>query len=240
MSINTQGRIVDIIQETHDTKTFTMRIGYALDYQAGQYVILKDDVSKDGKVQGVSRAYSIANAPHGALALAGNVQITVKIEPHGLFSGHLDRVAVGHEMNVRGPFGKFLYADQTDKPILLLGAGSGIVPLKCIIEHVIEAKLPVNVVLIDCNKTPADIIYKDLFDTYAKHDNIRIIHTLTRTDKADWTGRHGRIDAALIEKHCLDPDVYTYVCGPKEFVTAMMDILIGLGVPAEQALKEIY
>ena len=79
-------------------------------------------------------------------------------------------------------------------------------------------------------RTPDDLLYRDELDELAD-EHRTVIHTLTRADPSHWTGRRGRVDAALLAEVGWPPTVAPrcYVCGPTPFVEAAADALVGLG-----------
>lgn len=235
-------KITTIKQETPDAKTFRFEnIGQErMNFKPGQFAMVHDiEVVEQGQKKKVNRAYSIASSP-----LNKYIELVIKAEPHGLASlKWINEVKVGEQYEVKGPFGKFLYSEEMKGDVVLIGAGSGIAPLRSIAHYITEKKLPIKIHLLYSNKTQQDIIMKDEFLALEEdHNNFEVEFTLTREpENSDWEGHRGRIDYEFLED-CIGflEDKLYYLCGPKEFVTTMEMLLKEHNVPAEKIKKEIY
>ena len=229
-----QVKIKEIIQETKDT--ITWQFEESVNYLPGQFITIDTKQfpqlkeAKIGRING-PRAYSIT-WPFG---------ITVKKEEEGLFSTFVidNFLKVGDIIEIKGPFGFFKYSEHSD--VILIGAGSGIVPLYTIICYFIDNKLPFQAKLLYGNKTEDSIIFKKQLDQLSlENKNIEIVHTLTRADDS-WKGRRGRIDISLIEETAKDLSKYIfYICGPSEFGNSIKSELLKKGIPAEKIKMEAY
>src|SRR6202453_1667617 len=114
--------VVEIRRETPTAKTFRLELGEPTDFLAGQHYVLRL-TAPDGYT--ASRSYSVASAPDGS----NEIELTVERLPEGEVSSFLhDVVAVGDELEVRGPIGGW-FVWRGDGPALLVGGGSGVVPL---------------------------------------------------------------------------------------------------------------
>ncbi|MEK6857850.1 MAG: FAD-binding oxidoreductase [Nanoarchaeota archaeon] len=229
-----QVKIKEIIQETKDTATW--QFDGSMNYLPGQFITIDTKQfpqlkeAKVGRTNG-PRAYSIT-WPFG---------ITVKKEEQGLFSTFVleNYLNVGDVVEIKGPFGFFKYSEPSN--VVLLGAGSGIVPLYTIICNILHNKIPVEAKLLYSNKTESDIIFKKQLDKLSSENkNIEVVHTLTRADDS-WTGRKGRIDISLIESTAKDLSKFVfYICGPSEFGNSLKNELLKKGVSAEKIKMEAY
>jgi NAD(P)H-flavin reductase len=85
--------------------------------------------------------------------------------------------------------------------------------------------------LIYSNKTPEDIIYrKELEDIGPASGSIKVVLTVTRPEKGKWSGATGRINEGMIKENVSDiANAYFYICGPKEMINIMIDMLRGVG-----------
>jgi ferredoxin-NADP reductase len=122
--------IVDIRPETPTAKTFRLRLNHPSTHLPGQHYIVK---LADPFGYSASRSYSVASAP----APDGSTDIDLTIErlPGGEVSTFLhDQAAVSDELDVRGPIGGwFVWA--ADRLALLIGGGSGVVPLMAMLRY---------------------------------------------------------------------------------------------------------
>lgn len=229
-------RIVDAWMETHNVRT--IRFDYRddpIDFKAGQFIVCADTFR--GYQRPVKRAYSIASTPWQREF----VDITIKRELPGLMSARLTELPVGSEIEVTGPSGKYLYEPSRGKRVLLLGAGSGITPLYCIANYLLDGKIAgAEVLLYYSVRTPEDVIYaQDWPRMVAEHDNFKFNLTVTRAKPNEWSGRHGRISTDWIRETSGDvSDTVAYICGPTAMVGAMEDICRELGLPEEKINTE--
>ncbi|MDO8556480.1 MAG: FAD-binding oxidoreductase [Nanoarchaeota archaeon] len=218
--------VTAIIQETADTKTFKLGIGgEELNYQPGQFIIISTTL--EGKP--INRSYSISNAP-----IHDSIDITIKAEPNGFFSVYAnDHIKKGDKFLIKGPFGKFTFKEETND-LLLIAAGSGIAPMKAIIEYIMSKELENPVTLLFSNKTTQDIIFKETFEHYEKkYEHFTFVPFITR--ETTTYGVQGHIDKEHLQPH-ITPNTLCYICGPPTMVDAIKIALNELGVP-EQRIK---
>ncbi|MFN3599642.1 MAG: ferredoxin reductase [Aquificaceae bacterium] len=230
------GKVIKIIQETPSAKTLvfdTKDIDF--DFYPGQYVML--NVPYEGEL--LKRAYSIASPPTQRETL----ELTIKRVPGGKASAFLtEKVKEGDEFLIKGPYGKFVWMPQMGTSLVLIGAGSGIVPLMCILRYIVAAKLEhIKATLIYSNTHYEEIIYYQELEKIQKLSNIKVVHTLTRSHPTHWQGYTGRINTSMLLKEIEDiPTNLYYLCGPPNFVDDIAQMLHELGVDKEQIKKEKY
>ncbi|MFN3870584.1 MAG: ferredoxin reductase [Aquificaceae bacterium] len=229
-------KVIKIIQETPSAKTLVFDIkGIDFDFYPGQYVML--NVPYQGEL--LKRAYSIASPPTQRETL----ELTIKRVPGGKASAFLtERVKEGDEFLIKGPYGKFLWVPHMGTNLVLIGAGSGIVPLMCILRYIVSANLEhVKATLLYSNTHYEEIIYREELEKLRKHSNIKVVHTLTRSHPPHWQGYTGRINTSMLLKEIEDiPTNLYYLCGPPAFVDDIAQMLLELGVDKEQIKKEKY
>ncbi len=218
--VATAGRVKD---ETPSVRTIELRAPGWPGHRAGQHLDVR--LTADDGYQ-AERSYSIASAPGEPLA------ITVERLDDGEVSPYLtEELRPGDEMEVRGPIGGYFVWDASDAgtPLLLVGGGSGIVPLRSILRYRerIGATTPTR--LLYSARSLADVIYRNELDGY--RDGVEVIYTLTRNQPPGWTGHAGRVDAALLTDVAwpMSEDPLAFVCGPTSFVETVAAGLVGLG-----------
>ncbi len=228
-------RVIKVIQQTHDVKTFRLSTdaGVPFDYLPGQYLNLA--LLIDGKR--VNRSYTIASSP----SRPGSVEITVKAD--GLASRFLhERFQEGDVLNVSAPAGKFTFTGEEANGILLVAGGVGITPMMSVIRYLTDRRWAGPIDLIYSSKTATDIIFHDeLRDLASKLPNLRLHLTLTRADATDWKGLSGRVDAMLIRK--LVPELAgrrVHVCGPTPMMEPVLEALKSLGIAPEHHKTEEF
>jgi ferredoxin-NADP reductase len=230
--VATASRVTD---ETPSVRTIELRLPGWPGHRAGQHLDVR--LTADDGYQ-AERSYSIASAPGEPVA------ITVERLDDGEVSPYLtEELRPGDEMEVRGPIGGYFVWDgggDAGTPLLLIGGGSGVVPLRSILRHRerIGATTPTR--LLYSARSLADVIYRDELDRY--HDGVEVVYTLTRSQPPGWAGHAGRVDAALLTDVAwpVSQDPLTLVCGPTSFVEAVAAGLVGLGYPPGRVKTERF
>jgi ferredoxin-NADP reductase len=175
------------------------------------------------------RSYSIASSPLDI----GGVELTIDRLDDGEVSTWFHDVAdVGDRVELRGPFGGwFVWRGET--PVLLVGGGSGVVPLMAMLRHRRRAAPETPMRLVYSVRTPDDVIYADDLGGDA-------VLTFTRRAPAGWTGRQGRITSALVRDAGIDAGATVFVCGSNAFVEAASDAVLDAGYPASAVRTERF
>jgi ferredoxin-NADP reductase len=199
-----RARVVAIIAETRDTKTFVLQppAGWRR-HRAGQYAMVEIEV--DGVR--LRRCYSLSSAPGDP-----HVAITVKRLPGGRVSGWLhDRARIGDALGLGPAAGHFVLPTPTPEKLLFLSGGSGITPITSMLRQLARQGDLREVVLVHCARTRDDIIFRaELEALAATHGGLRLVWCLSD----DPTGS-GRLDEGRLAQ--LIPDFAaraTFLCGP--------------------------
>jgi ferredoxin-NADP reductase len=173
------------------------------------------------------RSYSITSGPED-----GYVALTVERLEDGEVSPYLvDELRAGDELELRGPIGGFfVWEPPQGGPLLLVAGGSGVVPLMAMIRARNAAGSDAETRLLLSSRGWDDIIYRDELERF-DGDDIRVVHTLTRSQPPGWTSYARRVDAEMLAEVGPSPAVKprAYVCGPTLFVEAAAEALVQLG-----------
>jgi ferredoxin-NADP reductase len=187
------------------------------------------------------RSYSIASAPEHV----GHLELAVERLENGEVSTFLhDEVRVGDEIELRGPIGgHFVWSVQDGGPLLLIGGGSGVVPLVSMIRHHAAQGSRHSVTLIASARTSEHLLFLDeLRSLHAGAGAFRLIATVTRETPPHPDMQAGRIDAALLARVLRQrghPD-RTFVCGSNAFVESVTQMLLDLGFASDKIRTERY
>ncbi len=204
-------------------------------FTPGQFVMLHL-LNADGSVWAKS-AYSISSAPADS---SETIKLAIKIR--GEFTQRAQQLKAGDAVKVQGPFGKFILPKQASHLVMLAG-GIGIAPFRSMIRAALDAQPACQVTLFYSCKTLESMAYYDeLMRLGAYHPEFKPVCSLTGYAPQDWTGETGRIGAQLFQKHVSEPANATFlVCGSREFVQDMADMLKKSGVDIEHNLfKEMF
>jgi ferredoxin-NADP reductase len=219
------GEVTSIRPETPRAKSFRLRLPQWRAHLPGQYYTLRL-TAPDG-YQAI-RSYSVASSPLDE----GEIELTVDCLTDGEVSPFLhDVVEVGDELEVRGPLTEY-FTWQGSSPLLLIGGGSGVVPLMSMLRHRRRALPQVPVRLLYSVRSPDDVFYSDELGA-------ETTLTYTRRMPEGWTGATGRIDAALVSRLAW-PDGLAYVCGPNGFVETAANLLMESGYEPSRIRTERF
>jgi ferredoxin-NADP reductase len=218
--------VVGIRPETARAKTFRLALRQPSPHRAGQHYVVRL-TAPDGYT--ASRSYSVASAPDGS----AEFELTVERLEDGEVSTFLHDVVVpGDELEVRGPIGGwFVWDDAT--PALLVGGGSGVVPLMAMLRLARRTQRSSLVRVVVSVRAPGDLYYSDELPGPET--------TIVYTRQAPEATRRpvGRLTAADFSGVLLS-DATAYVCGSSGFADHATDLLAGLGVPIPRIRVERF
>ena len=210
--------------ETPGAKTLALDVPGWPGHRAGQHVDIRL-TSEDGYQ--AERSYSIASAPG-----PGPLELTIERIDDGEVSPYLvDELRPGDGFELRGPIGGWFTWEPGDGgPLLLIGGGSGLVPLMAMLRDRAARARDVEARLLLSARRLEDVLYRDELMALAG-GGVAIHQTLTRAQPPGWTGWGRRVDADMLDAVGPGPDASprTYVCGPTPFVEAVASLLVGLG-----------
>ena len=239
-SIETVGHVIKVITETHDTKTLRIKFDVPFTFKPGQFVMVKSELNN----KKISRAYSISSSPTKA-ENEHFIDLTVRQTEKPVVSKWLNEREINDEILFKGPYGKFFWQENAPEcsELLLLGGGSGITPLKSIIDYIFDKSLENKVKLLYSCITQDDIILReDLQSKANKNSNIDVEFYLTRESKeSNWKGKRRRINKKDIQETLDDFEIEKtgcYLCGNPSFVVSMSVLLNDAGIPEEKIFHE--
>jgi ferredoxin-NADP reductase len=212
--------IADVRPETPRVKTIALDVPGWPGHRAGQHVDIRL-TAEDGYQ--AERSYSIAAPANGE-----RIELTVEEIDDGEVSPYLTAEArAGDELELRGPVGGyFVWDPKYPGPVLLVGGGSGVVPLMAMIRQ--RGRVPTT--LVYSARTLDDVIYRNELERVAG-DGLDVALTLTRSQPEGWAGHSRRVDAGLLAE--IAPPAaerpLSFVCGPTPFVEAVALALVELG-----------
>jgi CDP-4-dehydro-6-deoxyglucose reductase len=181
-----------------------------LQFFAGQYL---DFILPDGR----KRAFSIANAPHDDAL----IELHVRHVPGGTFTDYVfDGLAEKAILRIQAPLGTFFLRDDSDRSMLFVGGGTGLAPLKGMIEHAMYRGIRRPMHLYWGVRSHRDLYLPDLPPAWVRDwPDFRYTPVLSDPDP-DWEGRTGFVHQALVADH---PDLRgfdIYLSGPPAMVEA--------------------
>lgn len=201
-------------------------------YVAGQYL----DIMLP---QNRRRSFSIANPPHDAELIELHVRRVTSGEfTQQLFSGAAEKTL----LRIEGPLGQFWFREESTRPAILIGGGTGYAPLRAMIRHLVERGHRRPIHFYWGAQTPADL-YEDakVREWCRNYPNIRYTPVLSNIAAEDsWEGRRGWVHSAVLQDHpnLIDYDVYT--AGPPIMVESIRQEFLAAGLPQEQLFFDSF
>lgn len=225
-------RIERMRQLTPDVMAVFLRLprNEPFHFVAGQYV----DVMLP---QNRRRSFSIANPPHDAEFIELHVRRVANGEfTQQLFSGIREQTL----LRIEGPLGQFWFREDSPRPALMIGGGTGYAPLRAMLRRLLERGRPRSLHLYWGVQREEDL-YEDeqLRNWCAEHPHLRYTPVLS-DPRSGWTGRRGLVHDAALEDH---PDISrfdVYASGPPAMVEAVRREYIGRGLPVEQLFFDSF
>jgi ferredoxin-NADP reductase len=221
------GTVRGIKRETPHVKSFWIGLPMWMPHLPGQHYDVRLTAPDGYRAQ---RSYSIASSPLDE----GEVELTIDRLEDGEVSPYFhDVVMEGDQVEVRGPFTSY-FVWRGESPVLLVGGGSGVVPLMCMLRHRRRVMSEVPMRLIYSVRRADDVIYADELGEDA-------VLTFTKSAPEGWHGHTGHIDQQLISEQAA-PFLtgLAFLCGTNGFVEAASQLLIEAGFPPQQIRTERF
>ncbi|MDH3901356.1 MAG: CDP-6-deoxy-delta-3,4-glucoseen reductase [Gammaproteobacteria bacterium] len=203
-----------------------------LQFLAGQYI----DVLIKGHEP---RAFSIANAPHDDEF----VELQIRYVEGGLFTDqvfhHMQEKTL---LRIRGPLGTFFLREDSDRPVILIGGGTGFAPLKGILEHVFETGIDRPIHLFWGVRARRDLYLDELPVRWVQeHTNLSYIPVLSEPSAEDnWDGETGLVTDSVIA-HYPDLSGYdVYMSGPPVMVETGYDLFQQHGLETSRFFSDAF
>ena len=233
-----QATVKAIRPETAQTKSFTLTLPRWMPHRPGMHYDVRLTAADGYRTE---RSYSAASPPEQTSEL----EITVERIEDGEVSPYLhDVLEPGDLLEVRGPIGGyFVWEVSLGGPLVLVGGGSGVVPLMAMIRHRAARGSDLPTRLLYSSRTRDDVIYSAELEQLAAGDRgLDVLYTFTRQPPPGWTGYRRRIDGAMLQE-VLAPfgrAARVYVCGPTLLVEAVANALVNTGYQPERIRTERF
>jgi ferredoxin-NADP reductase len=219
------GTVGSIKRETPRVKSFRIELPMWMPHLPGQHYDVRLTAPDGYRAQ---RSYSVASTPLDE----GEVELTIDRLDDGEVSPYFHDVVVeGDQVEVRGPFASY-FVWRGEEPVLLVGGGSGVVPLMAMLRHRQRTMPELDMSLVYSVRRAEDVIYADELGD-------ETVLTFTREAPAGWSGHTGRIDAAFITEMAPESGM-AFVCGSNGFVETAAGLLLEAGVKPSRIRTERF
>ncbi len=197
-------KLVDVVEETHNIKTFVVEPERPIPFEAGQFV--------EVTVPGLGEA---PFTPSSSPAVTERMEITIMRV--GRITEKLHALAPGADVAIRGPLGQPYPLDKyCGREILIVGGGVGLAPLRALLYALMLNLDRYRRVIVRYGaKTPGDIIYRKAVEERWGQDALDVMTTVDEGD-GQWTGKTGVV-TTILDPDCLQCDPgngVAVVCGP--------------------------
>lgn len=227
-------RVEKMQRLTHDIMQLKLKLPETerLQFLAGQYLEI---LLKDGK----RRAFSIANAPHDDEF----IELHIRHVPDGHFGDFVfDGLTEKTLMRIEGPLGSYFLREDSDRPVILMGGGTGFAPLKGMIEHAFYTNISKPMHLFCGVRSLRDLYMDKMVKQWcSEHEYLKYTPVLSEPlDEDNWQGETGFVHEAVIN-HYPDLSGYdVYLSGPPPMVKAGMDVFYQHGLPETQIYSDSF
>jgi CDP-4-dehydro-6-deoxyglucose reductase len=217
---------------SHDVLAVFLRLPAAesMSFQPGQYL----DIMLPG---GRRRSFSIASPPHDSRLL----ELHVRRVAGGEFTEPLFAVDARNALlSIEGPLGHFVYRHAPGVPMLLVGGGTGLAPLKSILRHVLENDLKRELILYWGVRSERDLYAREELEGLARrHSQLRFRPVLSEPG-ATWPGRSGWVHEAVLRDLGSLEGRDIYASGPPAMIDALRRDFVLHGAAPERLFFDSF
>lgn len=212
--------VVEVVVRVPPASKFT--------YLPGQYLDIIGEA-------GLRRSYSIANAQRAD----GKLELQIREVEEGMMSQYWFARAKNNDLlRLEGPLGTFSLRDRDATNIVFLATGTGIAPVKAMLEQLLgnpEQAAGKKIFIYWGGRTPGDIYWNPPLEGL----DASFIPVLSRAD-ALWTGRTGYVQAALIDDGVDLTQSVVYACGSEDMIHSARNTLTAAGLPAKHFYSDAF
>jgi CDP-4-dehydro-6-deoxyglucose reductase len=217
----------------HDVVRIYLKIPESerLQFLAGQYidVLLKDHAP---------RAFSIANAPHAD----DFIELHIRNVSGGYFSAQVNQMQEKTMLRIKGPLGTFFLREDSERPAILIGGGTGFAPLKGILEHAFYTSVNKPLHLFWGVRAKRDL-YLNALPEHWQQSHANFLYTAVLSEPLasdDWRGETGFVTDSVI-RHYPDLSGYdVYMSGPPVMVEAGHSLFLKHGLDESRFFSDAF
>jgi CDP-4-dehydro-6-deoxyglucose reductase len=223
---------IDLIEYvSHDVVRVILRTPpkNMLEFRAGQYV---DVIGPTG----FRRSYSIANAPRED----GKIKLEIRKVKNGIFSQYwFNEAKVNDLLRIEGPLGTFSLRPKSAKNLVLLATGTGVAPLKAILEELSSSiehgRFPYQqIYLYWGGRVESDLYWRPEFPNLP----LTFIPVLSREPK--WSGKTGHVQQAVLDDQIELSRSLVYACGSEAMIRSAREALVSAGLNPKEFYSDAF
>jgi CDP-4-dehydro-6-deoxyglucose reductase len=213
-------RIQSLVRLAPDVIQVVLRLPPTGDlrFHPGQYI---DILGPDG----LRRSYSIANAP----AADKRIELHIRQVPGGAMSQYwFEQAKVNDLLRLNGPLGTFFLRDVADLDLVFLATGTGIAPVKAMLEGLAQRQgesLPRSISVYWGGRVQSDIYW----EPPSEMDQLQFSPVLSRVGE-DWAGERGHVQTAVLRRAPQWHQTRVYACGSDAMIHGARQALVQAGL----------
>ncbi|MEG0247461.1 MAG: pyridoxamine 5'-phosphate oxidase family protein [Pseudomonas sp.] len=230
-------RVVRLEQESRDIRSLYLAADAPVAFAPGQHIPVRIALGSDAPL---IRTYSVSSAPSD-----GYLRISVKAQ--GPASRYLhERIAVGDLLDVRLPMGSFTLDEQSERPIVLIGAGVGITPLIAMLREQLAKRQARRIHLFHGARSLADLPFQLELDSLRQEagELLSLHRCLSQPEATAVQGRDyehaGRLGIEQVKATLTLDDYDVYLCGPASFTQDLYEGLRAVHGPDARIHAEAF
>lgn len=219
---------LDILNPTVVKAVLRLPPGSNFSFLPGQYI---DVISKTG----IRRSYSIANAPRPD----GKIELHIRRVTGGEMSRYwFEEAKAGDLLRLHGPLGTFFLRDTAGRDLILLATGTGLAPIKAMLEGVALSdtiEMPRSIRIFWGGRTPSDF-YWDSSDLSLEMEYTPV---LSRAHPA-WQGQRGYVQHVVLESALALDRADVYACGSPNMIDGARMALANAGLDVRRFFSDAF
>ncbi|HRY31317.1 MAG TPA: FAD-binding oxidoreductase [Candidatus Paceibacterota bacterium] len=204
-------------------------------YKPGQYGAIS---LHDGLRPTTSRCFSIISTPTNQNVLEFSMRV------NGKFTRAIKRLKEGDRVDVRGPFGNFIFDKYIHHDLVMFAGGIGITPFISMLRYADSLKLDNKIRLLyscsDQNNVP---FLEELKELEKINPNLKVNYFISKgdTDKIlDCNVNNCRVDEGSLRQLNISSNQSFMICGPIPYIKSIKELLTKIGVNEENIMVEDF
>lgn len=197
-------------------------------FNPGQYV----DLTLDG----VTRSYSMSNAPN----FENKLEFLIKIKPNGAFSTLLMNTNVGDSIKIKGPFGAFTVKDQSLNERWFVAGGTGLAPILSILRTMVEFNDMTPTILFFGVNTEEELFLLEELRSFTNTLKLNLIISVVKGGCSDCFSGYPtvKIEHAMMNLVNNSPDIY--ICGPDPLLQGVRQLAAKYDISSDNLSFEVF
>lgn len=221
--------IKEVRLELLEPKSMEFRAGAFIQFEVPPYALTAEPVY---------RAYSIASPP----SRPGVLDLEIRYVPDGICTTYVHKyLKEGDIVIINGPHGEFCRS-ETDRDMLCIAGGSGMAPIKSILEDMRDAEIRRKAVYFFGARARRDLFLLDEMKQLEKDlPDFRFIPVLSEPDpEDDWPGETGLVTEAVARAFEDVSEMEAYLCGSPLMIDACIKVLRDKGLPQDRIFYDKF